>query len=75
MTISKTDRARLMALQHRYRSLLAMLPTDVNEIGELDISEIAGWELIATEMVAVSNAQLAILDELNAGATAAEAST
>ena len=75
MTISKTDRARLMALQHRYRSLLAMLPTDVNEIGELDIGQIAGWELIATEMVAVSNAQLAILDELNAGATAAEAAT
>jgi hypothetical protein len=66
-SVPKAERAKLMALQHRYLSLLAMLPGDVDELAdldELDVSQIAGWELIAVEMMAVNNAQLAILDGL-----------
>ncbi|UGA45659.1 hypothetical protein HU230_0006365 [Bradyrhizobium quebecense] len=58
------ERAKLADLHHRYCRLLAMLPTNVDELDELDISQIADLEMIASEMSAVTNQQLAILHGL-----------
>lgn len=63
-SIPKAKRAKLKALQQRYRQLLAMLPGDMDEFADdVDGSKLAGWELIANEMAAVAHAQLEILDE------------
>lgn len=60
-----TERAKLMALQERHRQLLAMLPADVDDIDIDDLdNQLASWELISTEMIAVTEAQLAILNGL-----------
>jgi hypothetical protein len=61
-------RAQLLTLQARYRSLLAMLPTNVSDFDELDDdafdSALADMDLIAAEMAVINDAQRAILDGL-----------
>ena len=65
MTVPTTERARLVALQQRHRQLLAMLAVDVKDINLDDLDrQLASRELIAAEMMAVTDTQLAILDEL-----------
>jgi len=58
--ISESARAQLLALQARYRSLLAMLPADESDFDELDADEfdakLVDIELIATEMMAINDA-------------------
>lgn len=66
--VPEAERAQLARLQARYRRLLAMLPTDANEFDELDADQfdakLVDIELIAAEMTAINDAQLAVLDEL-----------
>jgi hypothetical protein len=59
---------KLMALQARQEQLLAMLPGGLNDFAGLDAdqldSKLADIEMISTEMLAVSAAERAILEEL-----------
>ena len=67
-SMPKAEREKLMALQSRYRTLLALLPTDPVALDCLDPDELdaklADIELISSEMLAVTNAQMKILDAL-----------
>lgn len=66
--VPEAERAKLMALQARYRRLLAMLPTDPNELAELDAAgldaRLDDIELITAEMADINAAERAILDGL-----------
>jgi hypothetical protein len=57
-----------MALQAREQQLEAMLPSGLNDFAGLDAdqldSKLADIEMIATEMLAVGAAEIAILEEL-----------
>jgi hypothetical protein len=74
--VPKPVRAQLQQPQARYRRLSAMLPTNVNDLADLDPDDLdaklADIELIATEMQRVSAAEIAILEELAAAARAVE---
>jgi hypothetical protein len=64
----KTEHEKLAALQARHSRLLAMLPADADAFADLDPDQLddklIDIEMITAEMLAVTNAQLAILDEL-----------
>jgi hypothetical protein len=66
--VPEAVREQLKILQARYRSLLAMLPHDPDELYELDQADFGAAldtiELVATEMVRINAAQMAILDDL-----------
>jgi hypothetical protein len=65
-TAAKIELARLQA---RWCKLLAMLPGDLSALADLDADQLsaafADAELISAEMMVISDAQLAILDELD----------
>jgi hypothetical protein len=64
----EAEREKLLRLQQRHDVLLAMLPTDVHELADLDAAsldaKLAEIELIAAEMTSISAAECAILEEL-----------
>jgi hypothetical protein len=64
--VSQAERAKLAALQARYKYLLAMLPNSVDDFDTDDAdafnARLADIEMIATEMTRVNDAQMAILD-------------
>jgi hypothetical protein len=61
-------REQLLALQARYRLLTAQLPTDPNELADIDPADFSAAldniELIASEMQNICYAQRAIIDGL-----------
>ena len=65
--VSDAKREKLMALQARYRSLLAQLPGHPSEFAGLDAAgidaKLLDIELIANEMTTINQMQLAILNE------------
>jgi hypothetical protein len=65
----EAERVKLLALQARHRRLLTMLPTDVDDLAELDTAHLearlADIEMIATEMLTITDVQRTILFELN----------
>lgn len=69
MKAMKTERQQLQQLQARWCRLLAMLPSDLNELAELEDDQLSAAfedaELISAEMMVINDAQLAILDELD----------
>jgi hypothetical protein len=66
--IPEAEWAKLMALQARQEQLGAMLPGGMNDFAGLDAdqldSKLADIEMISTEMLAISAAEIAILEEL-----------
>ncbi len=65
--VSEVVREKLMALQARYRSLLAQLPSHPSEFAGLDAAgidaKLLDIELIANEMTTINQMQLAILNK------------
>jgi len=67
--VPEAEREKLLQLQQRYDVLLAMLlPTDADELADLDAAsldaKLAEVELIAAEMMSVNAAERAILNGL-----------
>jgi hypothetical protein len=64
--LPEAERAKLEALQQRCSQLLAMLPTDINDLLDADQldAKLADIELISAEMMAINAAERAVLDEL-----------
>ena len=68
MTPKAGELAEFFRLEQRYSRLLAMLPTDANELADLDAASLdtrlADIELIAAEMMKINAAERAILEGL-----------
>ena len=68
MTPKAGELAEFLRLEQRCSRLLAMLPTDANELADLDAAsldaKLADIELIAAEMADINAAERAILEGL-----------
>jgi hypothetical protein len=66
--VPEAERLQLLALAQRYRQLVVQLPTDPDELANLDPTDFAAAldniELISAELQTINAAQHAILEEL-----------